>query len=174
MSDQTDEGQRPAIVARWWGGKFQPCAAPDWWRAADERTRTKEGQAATWIDTFGQDGGYQVKVFTVPDPHGYLVRFDSVLTYYDVWAATEADLLDLLTTRVPAWINLPTDVTAVAALDRIANTLIGYARHGGGLHVSADGGKNRIDQRAEREEEKRMLAAFRVKPAPGASDGGAE
>lgn len=165
----SDEEKRPDRIVRWAQGAFQTWDRPTWWDGVLERFWKGAKDAIDPLDYFGPDNGYQVRVYSLGAERGSIAIFDNPFTSYEVWLRDEADLMDLVTTRVPAWINLPSDETIVTSLERIANTLIGYARHGEGEHVSVDGSKNRIDLRREREEIDRLTRSMKRQAPPAGS-----
>jgi hypothetical protein len=143
-------------VTRWKNGAFVTEAKPVWWDAEMDRfwPNGLEEKGAAPTEVYGDWDHHGVRVLALNAP-GYAVEFQSVNAGFTVWASTEADLLDLLTTRGPAWLNLGANEAPGAALGRISTTLLGFARHGQGEHIREDGTRNDIDQRRDAVERRR-------------------
>jgi hypothetical protein len=145
------------IITAWLGGTFKTVSSPNWWGAEQDRIWSGPDQTrASDLDsyTYGDDEGQHIETVKLTGDRGYAVEMWNVFGAHTVWCPTEADLLDFLTVRAPAWLRLGVATTGDEALSKIAETLIGYARHGAGEHIRTDGMVNDIDDR-------RRLAALR-------------
>jgi len=54
----------------------------------------------------GKPDGQSVNTYRLIGGTGWLVDFEDAYDIHSVWAPTQADYLDLMTTRVPAWLSL--------------------------------------------------------------------
>ncbi len=84
-------------------GKFQMEDAPAWWFEATERMYDN-GKAVM----LGDSEGVRVHANRLPiDDRGYVAYMAlSDDSGVDVWAPTDADFLDLMTSRSPAFLSL--------------------------------------------------------------------
>ncbi|MFT8243265.1 hypothetical protein [Roseomonas sp. BN140053] len=158
MTDET--------VIRWSNGRFEEVARPEWWafELATSFTGDAPSREGMGHSVFGEEHVQQVESRELTQRRGWMVAFDCVYDSRIVWAPTAADYLDLLTTRVPAFLSLP-DRNVAASLQVISETLIAYARHGQGEHVSRMDGRSDIDRRQERERQHAQRPAGRAAPA---------
>jgi hypothetical protein len=114
------DSQTPKTITVWHNGKFSEEAPPPWWDAVQKdmnvRNRSAREQEYGPGQTIGHPQGWCITAFSLhadKEPRnrfsGRFVYFRSLLDIRAVWVPTDADYLDLLTTRVPAWLALDRD-----------------------------------------------------------------
>ncbi|MDT8276716.1 hypothetical protein RQ734_11635 [Roseomonas mucosa] len=152
-----------SMVTRWaQGSGFVTVPKPDWWDGEWERLYPGGVRKESPDAVFGEQDLAGLLCFRLTGDLGWFVEFTTADIYTLVWCKTDAAYLDLVTLRGPAWMKLAETTQAADSLFKIANTLIGYARHGQGDHVHAEGYQNHIDTaraRAEAQRRKQRGAA---------------
>lgn len=142
-------------VVQFTAGGFRTVPKPDWWEAEWERLfAVAEGQAAVPEWRFGAPPGHgqAVHCFRLSGDHGWMVDFEEGDHIITAWCQDDAALLELSTTRTPAWLNLGGSRPMNENVEHLRNAVIAYARHGGGEAVSAADGMHEADRPATAEE----------------------
>lgn len=137
-------------VTCWRAGKgFETVDKPSWWQDEWDRIwpRGVETKSPGPDMTFGNPSSHGLRAFILTEERGWLVDFDNIDRYLSVWCPDNAAYLDLITSRAAAWLRIGEMTTVESSLEKIANTVIGYARHGQGTHNDRDGEQNWIDRK---------------------------
>ena len=104
--------------------------------ASVEDSSWSDGQFMSWRTP---GGGYYVDLSGNEGGHA------------EVWIPDAADWLPFVSAHVEPFLQTRAAIRQIAALDRLANAFIAYARHGDGRHIERDTGLSRIDQETDRQ-----------------------
>jgi hypothetical protein len=143
-------------ITRWTNSRFETVAQPEWWQSEIGRI---ESDPSIPDDGYGMRDIQDVSVWRLESDRGWIATFSNAMLVLYVHAQTDADYLDLLTTRVPAFISLGEDRPIASSLSDIRNAIFSWARHGQGEHIDRDTGESNIDRRRDREQRLRDRAA---------------
>jgi hypothetical protein len=150
------------------GGSFTAEPAPDWLisachhadkdsRSWDEALTRAIGQQPS-ITKVEDDTSFSAEVidWVTPDGGRYVELWDSFRAVAEVWIPDPADWLAFHTAHVLPFLRTHAETTVAYHLDRIANCLIAYGRHGEGRHIDLLSGCSQIDINRQRERVERL------------------
>ena len=89
-------------------------------------------------------------------------------THGEIWIPDPADWLPFNASYVDPFLLTRATIRQNECLDRLANALIAFARHGEGMHINRMTGESRIDEREDLERRKRHEARMRAATAQNA------
>jgi hypothetical protein len=107
--------------------------------------------SATIEDRGWTDGKF--KAWRTPGDGYYVELSGEEESHAEVWLPDAADWLPFTTGFVEPFLQTRAAIRQIEAIDRLANAVIAYARHGDGRHIERDTGKSRIDEDADRRAE---------------------
>lgn len=149
-------------------GRFTAEPAPDWLLSAhrhadegspswDEALTRAIGNRPS-ITKVEDDTSFSAEVidWVTPDGGRYVELWDSLQAVADVWIPDAADWLAFYTAHVLPFLRAHTEISIACHLDRIANCLIAYGRHGEGRHIDLLSGRSQIDINRHRERVDRL------------------
>ena len=87
-------------ITAWSGGQFSQVEEPEWWDSEADRVSDEP------YIRIGIMEAVSLEVHELSQPHGWMLTFFARGSGRSVWCPTDADYLDIMTARVPAWCGL--------------------------------------------------------------------
>ena len=163
-------------------GRFHETDLPDWYYEANRLSQTERlnwhlalervlGCEYTLLTEEGMiSAGLEIRVW--PSERGILVVVETPLALVEqVVVVNPADWLAFLATYLAPLMATSAQSSILHMQDRIANTLIAWARHGKGTHVDRETGLSRID--LDNDRDRRRAEQARLAMARSSKGGGA-
>lgn len=135
----------------------------DWDEAVGQVLRKHAGHI-----TIEEHGWYDASfnAWHTPDGGYYVELGGNDLVHAEVWLPDSTDWLPFNASYVEPFLRTRAAIRQIAAIDRLTNTIISYARHGAGKHIDRATGESRIDEAADRrdrlEHNRREMEAART------------
>ena len=100
-----------------------------------------------------------VTAWRTPEGGYYIDMMGAETSHAEVWLPDPADWLPFHSAHVEPFLQTRATIRLTEGIDRLANALISWARHGEGKHIDRCTGESYIDQREGVERKKRNRAA---------------
>jgi hypothetical protein len=95
-----------AEIPTWQNGRFASTPEPDWWESTWDKVISDKAAGRLCV-SMGAPERVMIEAYELPDELGWMVSLEWGGFITTVWMQTEADMLDFMTTRAPAWMALP-------------------------------------------------------------------
>lgn len=150
-------------------GTFTTEPQPAWMQSiitASDRTRDWDGAIrkvlGERVSLVGIDNSWglapTVMAWRTPEGGYYIDMMGADTSHAEVWLPDPADWLPFHSAHIEPFLHARATIRLTEGIDRIANALISWARHGEGRHIDRYSGESSIDHREDVEREKRARA----------------
>ena len=168
-------------IVTWRAGAFANEPRPPWLLAIRELADAAGDWDAAIVKVLGRDhlrlviGNShwptgELRVHYPPDGGRYIELLEGEHTFAEVWIPDAADWLPFNAAYVEPYLLTRATLHDAERVDRLANAIIAFVRHGEGRHVERETGESIIDQREDEERYRRERAARRAASATTSSN----
>lgn len=167
-------------IVTWRAGRFANELRPHWLLAVQGAADAAGDWDAALTKVLGRDhlrlviGSShwptgELRVHYPPGGGRYVELLEGEHTFAEVWVPDPADWLAFNAAYIEPYLLTRATLHNTERVDRLANAIIAFARHGEGHHVDRETGESLIDRREE-ERYRRESAARRAASTPPTTD----
>jgi hypothetical protein len=160
-------------IVTWRAGRFANEPRPPWLLAIREAADTAGDWDAAVTKVLGRDylrlviGNShwptgELRVHYPPDGGRYVELTEGEYTFAEVWVPDPADWLPFNAAYIEPYLLTRATLHNAERVERLANAIIAFARHGEGRHVERETGESLIDRREDAERYRRETTARRA------------
>ena len=164
-------------IVTWRAGQFANEPHPPWLQAIREAADTAGDWDAAIAKVLGRDHHRlvignshwptgELRVHYPPDGGRYVELLEGEHTFAEVWIPDPADWLAFNAAYIEPYLLTRATLHNAERVERLANAIIAFARHGEGRHVERETGESLIDRREDAERYHRNSAARRAASTP--------
>lgn len=160
-------------IVTWRAGRFANELRPAWMEAIHAATDAAGDWDAAITKILGRDhlrlviGNShwptgELRVHYPPDGGRFIELLEGEHTFAEVWVPDPADWLAFNAAYIEPYLLTRATLHNTERVDRLADAIIAFARHGEGRHVDQETGESLVDRREEEERYRRESAARRA------------
>lgn len=101
----------------------------------------------------------ELRVHATPEGGRFVELMEGEYTFAEVWVPDLADWLPFNAAYIEPYLLTRATLHTAERIDRLANAIIAFVRHGEGRHIERETGESRIDHREDAERYRRERAA---------------